>query len=370
MLKKVFAAAILALFMLSSQIALAANNYYDWSKVKHISSKSGLANYLESQSRAGQTVIPVVLTNGLSIPIQETIIICPGSRLMQEIVSGDGRNTRIVYTLKEYPGTRVANAYLSGDTGWLSQEELELYNVAVGIVKRIKQDKFNRGLEDRAIRIYEEIMNRTSYVSGDMSNQPRFVTAYGALIDGKANCQGYSDAFYMLGRMCGLNVGRMSGTAGGGPHMWNTVSYKPQGSVYFVDVTWGDSLLQKSTDGTKANSYIYFNAPVEIMQVTHQWDASLAPKNLQPDVDYEYSYSKFWRGNLARTTSAEAGLKLIGQKLSEGTKWFSVMTPYDERFDHEHVQQVINYLDKIINKKYYVYVYTYGRYIFFSAYLR
>jgi len=117
MLKKVFAAAILALFMLSSQIALAANNYYDWNKVKQISSKSELAHYLESQSQAGQTVIPVVLTNGLSINIYEAINICPGSRLMQEIVSGDGQTTLIVYTLKEYPGTRVANAYLSGDTG-------------------------------------------------------------------------------------------------------------------------------------------------------------------------------------------------------------------------------------------------------------
>ena len=370
MLKKIFSAAILTLFMLSSQIAFAANNYYDWSKVQHISSKSGLANYLESQSRAGQTVIPVVLTNGLSIPIQETIIICPGSRLMQEIVSSDGQNTRVVYTLKEYPGTRVANAYISGDTGWLSQEEMKLYNVAVGIVNKIRKE--NKYLEHRAMSIYWEIMNRTSFVSSDdMSHQPRFVTAIGALIDGKANCQGYSDAFYMLGRMCGLDVGRMSGTANNVPHMWNTVRYSPQGSVYFVDVTWGDSHLQKSKDGKRADFYIYFNAPVEIMQVTHSWDRSFEPPNLQPDVDYEYSYSKWWRWNLARATSAEAGLQLLANKLNDGKHtWFSVMTPYDERFDHNHLQQVINYLDKILNKKYYVYVYTYGRYIFFSAYLR
>ena len=367
MLKKIFSAAILALFMLSSQIAFAANNYYDRSKVQHISSKSELAHYLESQSRAGQTVIPVVLTNGLSIPIQETIIICPGSRLMQEIVSGDGQNTRIVYTLQEYPGTRVANAYLSGDTGWLSQEEMKLYNVASKIANKINQEKY---LEDRAMSIYCEIMNRTSFASGDMDHQPHFVTAYGALIDGKANCQGYSDAFYMLGRMCGLDVRRMSGTADGRSHMWNTVRYSPQGSVYVVDVTWGDSRLQKSTDGKRADAYIYFNAPVEIMQVTHQWDASLAPPNLQPDVDYEYSYSKWWRGNLARATSAEAGIQLLAKELSDGKHtWFSVMTPYDESYSPANIDRVADYVGKNITKsmKFNVHCRRYGKYMFYTG---
>lgn len=366
MLKKFFVAAILALFMLSSQITFAANNYYDWSKVTQISSKSELAHYLESQSRAGQTVIPVVLTNGLSIPIQEAIIICPGSRLMQEIVSSDGQTTLIVYTLKEYPGTRVANAYLSGDTGWLLQDELKLYNVAVGIVNKIcNEDKY---LEDRAMSIYQEIMNRTSFVSSDdMSHQPRFVTAIGALIDGKANCQGYSDAFYMLGRMCGLDVGRMSGTTNNGPHMWNTVRYQPQGSVYFVDVTLGEQQVQH--EDKYYPGYIYFNAPVEIMQVTHQWDPSLAPPNLQPDVDYEYSYSKWWQGSLARTTSAEAGLKLIGQKLSEGTKWFSVMTPYDERYSPANSERIVDYVKKNITKKmtFNVHWLRYGKYMFYTG---
>lgn len=116
----------------------------------------------------------------------------------------------------------------------------------------------------------------------------------------------------MLGRMCNLNVGRISGTAKGGGHQWNTINYQ---------------------DGKRADSYIYFNAPVEIMQVTHKWDPLLAPPNLQPDVDYEYSYSKFWRGNLARATSAEAGLQQLANELSDGKHtWFSVMTPLNEKF--------------------------------------
>ena len=154
MFKKFFAAVIIAVFLSSLQIAFAANNYYDWSKIKHISSKSELAHYLESQSRAGQTVIPVVLTNGLSIPFQETILICPGSRLMQEIVSGDGRNTRIVYTLKGISGytrrqclsqRQYGLAFTGGDgTGQKLSEGTKWFSVMTPYDEKFATENFSR----------------------------------------------------------------------------------------------------------------------------------------------------------------------------------------------------------------------------------
>ena len=47
--------------------------------------------------------------------------------------------------------------------------------------------------------------------------------AYGALIGGRAHCMGYSDAFYLLGTLAGLDVNYISGYAYGGGHAWNTV---------------------------------------------------------------------------------------------------------------------------------------------------
>ena len=370
MLRKVLVAVILAVFMLSTQTTF-AEIPIDWSKVKKVNSKSALRAYMDEANKSGQTIVPVILTDGLTLRESELLELSSSSMIRYNVKGSNAQNVWLILTLQEYPGTRVANAYLSGDTDWLSTDEMKLYKVAVGIVDKIKQDKSNRGLEDRSMRIYEEIINRVTYVSGDMNHQPRFVTAIGALIDGKANCQGYTDAFYMLGRMCGLNVGRISGTANGNPHMWNTVNYsREKGSTYFVDVTWGDSRFQKSTDGTKADSYIYFNAPVEIMQVTHKWYASLAPRNLQPDVDYEYSYSKFWRGNLARATSAEAGLQLLANKLNDGKHtWFSVMTPYDERYSPANKDRIIDYVKKNITKKmtFNVHWLRYGKYMFYTG---
>lgn len=342
MFRKFFAAVIVGLLVMSSQIASAAE--IEWFRVKHIATKTELARYIENARQRGQNFLPVILINGLTVSINEFIQLSPSSIVSQEIVSNNGQDTRVIYRLLDYPGTRVANAYISyirGDNSkWnaLTAEEKRLYNVAVGIVNEANK------LNDVMVKeyyIYREIINRADYLTGNMSNQPRFVTAIGALLDGKANCQGYTDAFYMLGRMCGFNVGRMSGQAGGGGHAWNIITFE-DGKTYCVDATWGDG------DG-EAHPDIYFNAPVEIMQVTHSWDASLYPP-IQSDIDGRYpfgreivsetygiNYSRIkYKGGFVdteRATNAESGLKLLAQKILNGYKnGFTVMVPYDERY--------------------------------------
>ena len=241
---------------------------------------------------------------------------------------------------------------------------MQLYKVAKEIADKI--NKADEKESPTAMSIYFEIMKRASYVSGNMDHQPRFVTAMEALIDGKANCQGYSDAFYMLGRMCGLNVSRMGGTANGNPHEWNTITYG-DGKTYFIDVTAGDDAITKSNGG-KEFMYIYFNAPVEIMQVTHSWDRSFEPPNLQPSVDFRYSYSGIW-SDLARTTNADAGINLVAEKLKAGRKWFSVMTPLEEKY-FTNSQDVANYISKQSGKNIHLNTRKYGKYMFFTAHLR
>lgn len=69
-------------------------------------------------------------------------------------------------------------------------------------------------------------------------------TAYGALVEGKAVCQGYSNALYRLLLEAGVDNRIINGNGvepGGleGAHSWNIVSI---GGVYFyVDATWDDS---------------------------------------------------------------------------------------------------------------------------------
>ena len=381
LLKKIFIVAIFLSFA-NCQIAFAANWNIpvDWSKVQKISSKSDLAKYLENKKRNGQNIIPVILTNGLKISAEEFLDLCPSSLVNQKIVYNDGQNMRIIYETTEYPGTKVANAYLSGNTSKLSQEELKLYNVAVGIINEAKK---KNNLQSQEMYIYSTILNRTMYYStGKFDNQPRHCTAIGALIDGRANCQGYSDAFYMLCRMMNWNVNRMIGTikANGGAHMWNTITFnteKANERTYCVDVTLGDDSIQYgyTTGEKKLHSYIYFNAPIEIMQVTHSWNWDLAP-TIQSSVDSNYAYGFF--DNLVRMNNPADALKLLAKKLvKENNRWFSVMTMFDEKYSAMSKNNIaFSTFDKELhalgyNKKYgtdyALHVRNYGKYLFFTA---
>lgn len=366
MIKRFFVAMIALVLMLSVSI-VSANVPIDWSKVQKVSSKSDLAKYIESSRQRGEDFLPVILTNGLTINVHEFITLCPSSVVSQKVVANDGQNMRVVFQIKDYPGTRVANAYLSGKTDWLSADEKQLYNAAVAVVNEANK---RQGDLAKELFIYEYIMNHATYLTGDMTNQPRFVTAAGVLIDGKANCQGYADAFYMLGRMCGLNVGRISGQAGGSGHAWNTITFD-DGKTYFVDATWDDSNI-KFGGWRNFNSYIYFNAPIEVIQTTHTLDWSLTPPNMQSSIDARYGYCCLT--NTRRLNNALAGLNLIAKEIATNNqKWFSVMVPFDERFSSAHIKEVNAYLGhefvKTYNARiqYYLYVNRYGNYLVFMV---
>ena len=63
-------------------------------------------------------------------------------------------------------------------------------------------------------------------------------TSYGALIEGKAVCQGYVLAYYEILAHLEIPCNVCIGTAGDGLHAWNLITVNEIG--YFVDVTWDD----------------------------------------------------------------------------------------------------------------------------------
>ena len=263
MVKKFLIALVVTLFVTSSQIAAAAD--IDWNSAPRISTKAEFARYIESERRNGQTVFHVILTDGLQVDTLEdfanlalvTYVDINGS--WQGV--GNERVAQITYKIREYPGTRIANAYLSGDTDNLTSDEMQLYDLAVGIVN--EANKLSSELE-KARYLHDAICKRTTF-KADKN------TAIAALVFGKADCDGYADAFYMLGRMAGLNVGRVRGYINNGTatHAWNWITFS-NGKTYCVDVTSDD----------KSRSLTWFNAPLAVMQKTHRCQWEIIP-NLQ-----------------------------------------------------------------------------------------
>ena len=275
MLKRCLLAVIVALLVTSSQIAAAED--YDWSQAKRISNNAEFYRYVENGRRRGQTNFHVILTSISILPNAwrtgkisqydiESIIPCHD--VYRDSISAYTKDNCMYLTFRiiEYPGTKVANAYISGDKSKLTLEEEELYDIAVGIVYEANKLSSER---EKARYIHKIICDRAYYP--DDKSEITHENAIGAIVVGKTDCEGYTDAFYMLGRMCGLNVGRICGNLDNSVsgHAWNWITFS-NGKSYCVDLT-----LDKSYD-----SYEWFLANFEVMKRHHSCEWSIIP-NLQ-----------------------------------------------------------------------------------------
>lgn len=122
------------------------------------------------------------------------------------------------------------------------------------------------------------------YTSGripDSSYKP-----YGALVLGKAVCQGYAEAMKLLCDLSGIECNVVYGTSNGSgswiDHAWNQV--KIGGSYYHLDPTFDDPI---SLNGGNILSYKYYNLTDSQMSKDHKWDTAAYPACTST----QYSYS-------------------------------------------------------------------------------
>lgn len=350
MRKIIFAVVFFIVSFIQNLASALAPNQIDWSAAPKVTTKAELASYIRKCQQNFQTDIAVILANGLKVDSEKLFADSElnkdlfAYRMKCTIYSDGSPNSRALYHFNYYPGAKVAYAYLNKNTGILSANEKTLYNLAVKIVNEVRAQPT---ILLKELYIHDAITSRATYYNDfqKMTNAksvPRFVTATGALIDKRANCQGYSDAFYMLGRMCGFEVGKVNGkthsesSSSSEGHMWNTI--KLGGKIYFVDVTWDDDSF-KFSKRLGYNSYIYFNAPAEIASATHVWDKN-SYRNLQiePDGYYYFTTPEFaatsgdYFGFYVHNT--ERALDSVAKRIAvEGRKMSWVMTPYDANFD-------------------------------------
>lgn len=108
---------------------------------------------------------------------------------------------------------------------------------------------------------FDYLVARCSYddAAAADASQWQAYTAYGALVNGKAVCEGYSRAMQLLSSYAGLSCILIRGTGDGVNHMWNEINI--DGQWYNLDVTWCDSNML---------IYNYFNVTDSVLSQTHQ----------------------------------------------------------------------------------------------------
>lgn len=87
---------------------------------------------------------------------------------------------------------------------------------------------------EKELVIHDRLVSQVDY---DL-NAPNPYDAYGALVNGRAVCEGYAEAFQYLLHRAGIQSFLVIGSSRGVGHEWNAV--RIDGQYYHVDPTWND----------------------------------------------------------------------------------------------------------------------------------
>ena len=187
-------------------------------------------------------------------------------------VGEEVRFSDIVY----YPGKYISFCARNGTEGRLTEAERRTLEKARAVLRQTK------GLDgrDQVLRIHDLLCGMITYCTDDDPwNENDW--AVGALLDGKADCDGYADAFCLCCSLAGFGVYYQHGyslspdRADDTTHMWNIVCI--DGRWVFVDVTWDDQ--------EEYVSHLYYAMGADTASRFYQWNREAAAVPVAQDTD-------------------------------------------------------------------------------------
>ncbi len=165
----------------------------------------------------------------------------------------------------------------------------------------------------------ENVVYDYTFSSGNMA-----YTAYGALVNGVAVCEGYSRAMQLLCDEIGIPCALVYGNSKGYDHMWNVID--PGDGWYHLDVTWDDTVISNNN----YTRYAYFNLTEKQIQLEHTLAdiveqgrnyASLDSFNLKTYSCVSESYNYFIKKGYVFGDDLKAVADIITAKSNEGYKY-------------------------------------------------
>lgn len=127
--------------------------------------------------------------------------------------------------------------------------------------------------------IHDEVIKGCTYT---VEGSDDIISIYGALADGKAQCQGYTRAFSYLCEKVGIETDIVLGVANE-EHMWNLV--KIDGKWYHIDLTWDDPDKQQYPDSVRYDYFCLTTARMEELR-TIEGNSHTLPAADSTDMEY------------------------------------------------------------------------------------
>lgn len=148
------------------------------------------------------------------------------------------------------------------------------------------------------------------------------LSVYGALVNGKTVCGGYSESFYLLMNALGVECRYLQGYAGE-YHAWNCL--KIDGDYYYMDVTWDDyDTVIDSDDNVICDNgivYSYFCITSDDLAKTHTPDSDFwSPDCNATDYNYfvrnGYYFTKYNFQAVRKAFNSQKGMDIVSVKFA------------------------------------------------------
>lgn len=192
---------------------------------------------------------------------------------------------------------------------------------------------------ERELYLHDWLVSRCTYDERETDAPAMAYSAFGALVEGVAVCEGYSRAMQWLlsdsGMDCALVLGK---DKNGEPHMWNLVGV--DGSFYHLDATWNDS-----DDLPRHN---YFNLTTAEISISH----TIGEENFGVDVCTAREANFYRRKNLYIDTYSRREIAaVIAQRVQAGEETVELRFA-DGKYDNALLFiQSGNYFFETVNNK-------------------
>lgn len=272
---------------------------------------------------------------------------------VMSIVMGD--NPNIIYfdktLLRTMSGLFVKQISFAGcvpsNQAKKKEEQLKkaLDDAAWEIDKEAHNDKeilqgITEYLQRNVVYDYDEYSSNMKMIA--RTKFPDAHNAYGALVNHRAVCDGFSSAYALIaqyfGFRCMLAQGKSSYNRGGKVnHAWNIVEY--ENKFYHIDTTWDANTYAVS----KRYSYIYFGLDDDEIMLDHDWDCHYTP------ICNANKLSYFWSNGLVAQSESQIE-SIIVRELKKGKTDVNIRISVEIRIDSNSNQYWIRILPGIMGK--------------------
>lgn len=183
---------------------------------------------------------------------------------------------------------RSANDFENGNYGMMDADQRADMKDAID---DFKAEYLTSGMSDfeKEIMIIKWLVQNCTYEKGDNWENS---TAYSCIVNGRAQCSGYADAFLQTAKACGIEARYVHNEY----HAWNLV--KIGGDWYHVDVTWEDPV--------GSNNYGFSN--LRNMYI-----------NLEDSQIKSASFHHSWSPSTTKARGTAYGREVVAQYLKDGT---------------------------------------------------